>query len=141
MNLVWEKHYKHSKLPSHIKKGSFWWRDNLKLLGKFKDFTFITVGDGQSCLFWSDNWRQMTLASSAPEFLSFAKNRMISVQAVLNMETFSDLVHLPVSQVALTQMQTLEADIAQLALSTERDKWYYSGNSNTFSSSRIYKKN
>lgn len=83
----------------------------------------------------------MTLASSAPEFLSFAKNRMISVQAVLNMETFSDLVHLPVSQVALTQMQTLEADIAQLALSTERDKWYYSGNSNTFSSSRIYKKN
>jgi len=134
VNLVWEKHYKHGKLPSHVKKGSFWWRDNLKLLDKFKEFTFITVGDGPSCLFWSDNWKQITLASSSPELFSFTKNRMISVQAVLNMEIFSDLFHLPISQIAVTQMQSLETDIAQVTLSAEKDKWYYSENSNTFSS-------
>ena len=36
VHLVWDKHYQDEKLRSHIKKGSFWWRDNLKLLDKFK---------------------------------------------------------------------------------------------------------
>jgi hypothetical protein len=30
VDLVWEKHYKNGKLPNHIRKGSFWWRDNLE---------------------------------------------------------------------------------------------------------------
>lgn len=66
----------------------------------------------------------------------------ISVQAVCNIETFSDLFHLPISQVARTEMQAFEVDLAQVTLSTERDKWYYTGNfnSNSFSSSRIYKR-
>lgn len=46
VNLVWEKLYKHGKLPSHIKKGSFWWRDNLKLVSRFKSLTMISVEDG-----------------------------------------------------------------------------------------------
>jgi len=36
VNMIWEKHYKNGKLPSEVKKGSFWWRDILKLLTKFK---------------------------------------------------------------------------------------------------------
>jgi len=36
VHLVWEKHYKNGRLPNHIKRGSFWWRDILKLLDKFK---------------------------------------------------------------------------------------------------------
>jgi hypothetical protein len=32
VHLVWEKNYSHGKLPGHTKKGSFWWRDILKLL-------------------------------------------------------------------------------------------------------------
>ena len=45
VNLVWEKHYSNVKLPSRIKKGSFWWRDILKLLDKFKGMASITVLD------------------------------------------------------------------------------------------------
>lgn len=30
--MVWEKYYPNGKLPNHTKKGSFWWRQNLKLL-------------------------------------------------------------------------------------------------------------
>lgn len=51
VSLIWEKHHKHGKLPSHIKKGSFWWRDNLKLMNKFKNFTMVTIESGQTCLF------------------------------------------------------------------------------------------
>lgn len=38
VQLIWEKHYRNGKLPSHIRKGSFWRRDNLKLLDCFKSF-------------------------------------------------------------------------------------------------------
>ena len=56
VNLVWEKHYRNGKLPSHIKKGSFWWRDNLKLLDSFKGMAMVNIQNGSSYLFWSDLW-------------------------------------------------------------------------------------
>ena len=63
----------------------------------------------------------MSPAAFAPELFSFAKNKLISVQTVLNMEAFSDLFHLPVSQVALAQMQSIEAELPQVVLSADRD--------------------
>ena len=54
VSLVWEKHYSNGKLPNHIKKGSFWWRDVLKLLEPFKAFSVVHIQNGQSCLFWTD---------------------------------------------------------------------------------------
>ena len=32
VHLIWEKYYANGALPSAQKKGSFWWRDILKLL-------------------------------------------------------------------------------------------------------------
>jgi hypothetical protein len=49
VQLVWEKHYQNGKLPSHIKKGSFWWRDNLKLLDSFKGMATVHLQDGSTC--------------------------------------------------------------------------------------------
>jgi len=37
VNMVREKHYSHDKLPGTVKKRSFWWRDVLKGLPKFKE--------------------------------------------------------------------------------------------------------
>jgi hypothetical protein len=46
VNLVWEKHYRNGRLPDTVKKGSFWWRDILKLLAAFKEMTIIQVKNG-----------------------------------------------------------------------------------------------
>lgn len=54
--LIWEKHYSNGKLPSKTKKGSFWWRDILKLLDCFKSFTMVQVQNGNSCFLWLDTW-------------------------------------------------------------------------------------
>jgi hypothetical protein len=51
VNLIWEKHYTNNKLPGITKKGSFWWRDVLKLLPKFKKLANINVISGKTCLF------------------------------------------------------------------------------------------
>jgi hypothetical protein len=43
VTLVWEKHYSNGKLPGVQKKGSFWWKANLKILNKFKELTVVQI--------------------------------------------------------------------------------------------------
>jgi hypothetical protein len=83
VTMVWKKHYPNGKLPGNTKKGSFWWRDILKLLETFKSLSRVNVQNGQTCLFWQDNWMQHPLKSDYPELYYFAKNKWISVHSVL----------------------------------------------------------
>ena len=53
VSLVWENPYTNGKLPSHVMKGSFWWRDVLSMLINFKGIASINVLNGQSCYFWN----------------------------------------------------------------------------------------
>lgn len=76
VQLVWEKHYKNRKLPSQVKKGSFWWRDILKSLSKFKELATVQLHCGSTILFWQDNWRLQDFQSSIPELFSFAKKQV-----------------------------------------------------------------
>lgn len=56
IHLVWEKYYSNGKLSNHTKKGSFWWKDILKLRDKFKGMAFVAVRNGSSSLLWDDYW-------------------------------------------------------------------------------------
>ena len=57
VKLIWDKHYRNDKLPnSTTPRGSFWWRDILKLLEKFKGMASVLVANGKTCLFWDDVW-------------------------------------------------------------------------------------
>jgi hypothetical protein len=52
VKLIWDKHYRNGKLPSSTTpRGSFWWRDILKLLKKFKGMASVLIASGKSCLF------------------------------------------------------------------------------------------
>jgi hypothetical protein len=51
-------------------KGSFWWRDNLKLLGKYKDMAMVSVKKGYTCFLWQDNWFNLVPMTASPELLS-----------------------------------------------------------------------
>jgi hypothetical protein len=107
VHLVWEKHYSNGKLPSHTKKGSFWWRDILKLLDKFKGLASVQASDGASCLFWDDCWVGQPLKLSFPELFSFAKKPSISLRSVIY-TTPSNLFNLPLSVEAYAQFQEVQ---------------------------------
>jgi len=51
VQLMWNTHYAGDSTPIKGRKGSFWWKDVFKLIGKYKDMSFVTVGDGSTCLF------------------------------------------------------------------------------------------
>jgi hypothetical protein len=84
VHLVWEKHYSSGKLPGHIKKGSFWWRDNLKFLDTFKGMVVCQIQNGATCLFWTDLWGGQVQHQTYPELFSFAKSKMLSFQKAIS---------------------------------------------------------
>jgi hypothetical protein len=73
VNLIWTKYYNSGKLPGQQKKGSFWWRDVVSLIDKYKGMASATIADGSSVLLWKDHWNGATPATVYPELLSFAK--------------------------------------------------------------------
>jgi hypothetical protein len=104
---VWEKHYRNGKLPGQVKKGSFWWRDVLKLLPSYKEMAVIQVKNGHSCFFWKDSWSAQTLEQQFPQIYSFAKNRFIAVKRAFSQELISDMFNLPLSQEAFDKMMSI----------------------------------
>lgn len=140
VNLVWEKHYKNGKLPSHIKKGSFWWRDTLKILPDFKQMATPHPHLGDSILLWLDSWEGQPLRDLVPELFSFAINKRITVRQALDFDDFSEAFQLPLSQPAFEQFQSVQHALTQHTPGdTNKDIWAYKWGSNIFSSAKIYR--
>lgn len=139
VKLIWEKHYRNGKLPNHIRNGSFWWRDNLKLLPDFKNIAMPQINNGETSLFWHDRWANQPLTISMPELFSFAVNKLTTVQEAFNQDDLTDPFQLPLSQIAFEKMQNVQHLIEASTLNDENDKWIYSWGSSIFASAKVYK--
>lgn len=138
VKLIWEKHYNNDKLPSHVKKGSFWWRDMLKLLDKFKGIALVLVKDGASCLFWDDCWQGPPLKLAYPELYSFVKKSSISLKRVTVVNDVSSLFSLPLSVQAYGQFQQVQVILQDLQHLDGMDTWTYIWGSSIFTSKKAY---
>jgi len=115
------KYYHHGKLPNATKKGSFWWRDNLKLLDKYKGLASVQISDGKTCLLWWDLWDGQVCAQIYPHLLSYAKLKNISLHRISAMPSIEQLFHLPLSAEAYAQLLLLCDRLDGLNLNTEQD--------------------
>ena len=106
---------------AYRKKGSFWWRDLLKLLDSFKGMAIVNVKDGKSCLLWQDMWLNQLPKLNFPELYSFAMNPQITLYDALSASSPSDLFHLPISDIALQQLIILAENLNSLAESVDMD--------------------
>lgn len=143
VHLVWEKHYRNGKLPGTQRKGSFWWRNNLKILEKYKELTVVQVQNGQSCLLWEDNWIDGSVRAAKlkyPELFSFAKTNNIPISNALVNNLSNHLFHLPLSTMAFSQLQALRGYLEDLNVNEENDLWGYTWGSNIFLATKIYRR-
>jgi hypothetical protein len=105
VELIWDKHYRNAKLPSSsTPKGSFWWRDALKLLDKYKGLASVSIANGQTCLLWDDLWNGQVSKIKFPELYSFAKNKSINLNTTQNAPVLHDFFNLPVSVEAYARL-------------------------------------
>lgn len=138
VSLIWEKHYDNGKLPGEVKKGSFWWRDVLNLLDKFKGMAKVQIADGNSCSLWEDLWGDDILAAQCPELFSFAKKKITFANGLAQSPIHS-LFHLPLSQEAHDQMLRLQETFQSTTLTDSLDSWHYIWGSNVYSVKKTYK--
>jgi len=139
VSLIWEKHYSNGKLPGTGKIGSFWWKDIIKLLNKYKGMARVIIGDGKSCLLWEDLWGDEVLSQKFPQLHSFARNMNITFASAQNHQPFHSMFHLPLSQIAHSQMISLQNLIVDAQMTSEADKWSYIWNNQNYSVKKAYR--
>lgn len=91
-----------------MRKGSFWWRDVLKLLKPFKEMANIQLNSGDSCLFWKDKWSTHSFEDQYPQAYSFANKKFISVKDAFGEGELTNLFALPLSQIAFDQVLNIQ---------------------------------
>lgn len=84
VHLVWDNYYANGHLPGQQNKGSFWWRDFVKLVTPFKSLPSVVVHDGFTILIWQDKWNGHRLQNEFPVLFSFARNPNATVKVILN---------------------------------------------------------
>jgi hypothetical protein len=61
VKMLWTKYYLNGKVPYDKMKGSFWWKNILKLLPIYKGIVQTKFGIGDTILFWTDMWNDRVL--------------------------------------------------------------------------------
>jgi hypothetical protein len=102
VQLVWDHYYSRNRLPisGRTIRGSFWWRDILKLLDSYKHFARVNIQNGTSCLLWFDLWEDRVYNQAYLELFSFVKAQHISLSVALSTMPRQTLFHLPLSNEA-----------------------------------------
>jgi hypothetical protein len=104
------------------RRGSFWWRDSLKLLEHFKGMASVIVQSGTTCFFWLDVWNDHLLSHDFPHLFSYVKDQKLTVLRVAQATNLSDIFHLPLSEEAFQQFRELGVILNDLHLQDETDK-------------------
>jgi hypothetical protein len=125
VHLVWEKYYSNGKLPNHTLKGSFWWKDILRLLSKFKEMSSVSAFRGDSCFLWKDKWHTPILDQAFPELMSFAKNKNITIFKAKEALSPNELSNLPLAEEAFNQLLELAQILEDLPSLDQDDIWTY----------------
>jgi len=136
---IWESYYEAGSLPSMAKKGSFWWKDILKLLDKFKGLARVNINNAKSCLLWSDMWNDKVPMIAYPELYSFIKSKNTILAEAKTSDNLLNLFHLPLSQQAFGQLTQLQQDLQQITLNDNNDFWTCIWNSGKFTVAKAYR--
>jgi hypothetical protein len=138
VTLLWNAYY-NGKVPHAVDPcGSFWWRDICKLMPIFRGFASSTIGNGQSVLFWKDEWLANIKSECFPRAYSFSTDGDVSVQDFLNATSLSGNFHLPLSPQAMQEVRDLQQLVRYVDLSAGEDIWTYPWGA-SYSSSQYYK--
>jgi hypothetical protein len=129
VQLVWFAHYQ-GKVPHEEKLcGSFWWKDVMKQVDNFRGISVISMGTGDTFMFWQDNWKVDGLARPFmfrfPRLFSYVLNDKMSAQEVYSVEDLLELFYRPLSTQAFQELQTLQSLMDQNQLLGTKDEWHY----------------
>lgn len=84
VDLIWNKYYTNGVPYLRREKGSFWWKDILRLHVKYRGVAICTPGIGNTVSFWNDLLLGNVMSLKYPLLFEYAKEHVISLEKVLN---------------------------------------------------------
>jgi hypothetical protein len=119
-------------------KGSFRWRNILRLLDAYKGIAKVNFGSGDTILLWHDLWNGQVLKLTYPQLYSFAKADMISLKSILVLDNIQNHFHLPLSEEVYEQFCDLNVLLLSLQDEGQNDIWSYMWGNKEYSVQRAY---
>jgi hypothetical protein len=104
--------------------GSFWWREIMKLVDKYRAVCTATAVAGDSILFWNDKWNGILFSEKYPRLHSFALDTLLSVKELIQCQDRTSLFYLPLSQQAYEEFNNMKLFLDTINLSSSgTDVW------------------
>ena len=87
VKLIWEAHYHNNDVPHFNRsKGSFWWKDCMKMYDLFREMATCDIKSGCTNLLWDDIWNGDIRRIKYPKLHSFTQKESISVKEAKEMD-------------------------------------------------------
>jgi hypothetical protein len=101
----------------------------LKLVDNFRGVAEISIGNGNSFMFWADNWKVdgeiRPIKDRFPRLYSFVLDGNMSAAKVYGQEDLTDLFHLPLSVQAYAELSELQSMSHGNPVTPEGDSWNF----------------
>ena len=94
-------------------------------MDKYRAVTSVTVGKGDSVLFWSDHWEIdqscIPLQERFPRLFSFCMQKNLSVMQVVQAGNLQQMFSLPLSELAFREFNQLSSLLSVTSLDNGRN--------------------
>jgi hypothetical protein len=140
VRLIWNRYYSNAVPHLAREKGSFWWKDLLRLHVQYRGVALCVTGRGDTIGFWEDFIDGKFHSEVYPTLFGYAKDPKASLSVMMASKDLLDCFRIPMSRRAYNEFLELQIELTNLAssLSDENDKWTFIWGNQNYSSSRFY---
>jgi hypothetical protein len=140
VSLIWQKYYNGTVPHLAREKGSFWWKDILRLNVHFRGVAMCIPNHGNTISFWEDLINGRVHSYIFLHLLGFAKDPRISLWALRQSAPLLNCFRIPMSREAnneLLQLQNFLDDLHPVD-QDGKDSWIYIWGQHKYSSNKYY---
>ena len=140
VSLIWQRYY--ADVVTHLdkEKGSFWWKDILRLHTQFRGVAICSPNKGDTISFWEDIINGSIHSNIFPRLLEFAKGPCVSLWKLRQADNLLNCFRIPMTREAYNEFLELQNFLSALPSVDQdsKDAWHFIWGQQRYSSSKYY---
>jgi hypothetical protein len=105
VSLIWKKYYPNGVPHLRKEKGSFWWKDILRLHTQYRGVAICTPNKGDTVSLWDDLILDVIHSQKFPNLFEFAKDPAISLWQIRTADSLISCFRIPMTRQELLELQ------------------------------------
>jgi hypothetical protein len=140
VNLIWDKYYRDSVPHLSREKGSFWWKDILRMYVYYRGVAIYSPSRGDSNGLWDDLINGSLLSEVYPKLFSFSSDPKISLWKVRQENDLLNCFKILMSREAYTELLELQQLLGSLQPTDQssKDPWHFIWGQKFYSPRKFY---